>query len=131
MIYEHQVTRIKFDKNLLRPLQDQITAYFDGCCMNFSPDFPIILDGFSSFSGLVLTACRKIGFGQTATYSALARELGRPTAARAVGNALARNPLPLIIPCHRVVRSDGEIGGFSAPGGKNLKAKLLKHEKAN
>jgi methylated-DNA-[protein]-cysteine S-methyltransferase len=53
---------------------------------------------------------------------------GKPGAARAVGGALARNPLPLIIPCHRVVCANGKIGGFSAPGGVNLKKKMLKLE---
>ncbi len=84
----------------------------------------------TEFTKQVLTACRNIGFGRTISYSGLAKKLGRPAAARAVGNALAQNPLPLIIPCHRIVRSDGKIGGFSAPGGKELKAKLLKHEHA-
>jgi len=83
----------------------------------------------TEFTNQVLTACRDIRFGQTISYSGLAKKLGRPGAARAVGCALAKNPLPLIIPCHRVVRSDGKIGGFSTPGGNNLKAKLLELEK--
>lgn len=98
-------------------------------------DIPIVLvrkdsigDGLSDFCSSVLTACRDIKFGEVVTYSALTKKLGRPNAARAVGNALSKNPLPLIIPCHRVVRSDGKIGGFSAAGGMNTKAKLLKHE---
>jgi methylated-DNA-[protein]-cysteine S-methyltransferase len=121
-------SRIECDKNLFKTLQEQIIAYFEGVCINFSRDIPIALDGFGSFTRSVLTACRNIKFGQTLTYSALAKKLGRPDAMRAVGNALAKNPLPLIIPCHRVIRSDGAIGGFSAPGGTNLKAKMLKHE---
>ncbi len=128
MTYDHQVIRIEFDRNLFRQLQEQIIAYFEGVCVNFSRDIPIVLDGFSSFDSSVLTACRDIKFGQRISYSALAKKLGRPNTSRAVGNALAKNPLPLIIPCHRVVRSDGTIGGFSAPGGKGLKAKLLKLE---
>jgi methylated-DNA-[protein]-cysteine S-methyltransferase len=121
-------SRIERDKNLFKTLQEQIIAYFGGVCINFSRDIPIALDGFGSFTRSVLTACRNIKFGQTLTYSALAKKLSRPDAARAVGNALAKNPLPLIVPCHRVIRSDGTTGGFSAPGGKNLKAKMLKHE---
>jgi len=127
---EHRVSRVQFDKNLFKALQAQITAYFEGVCVNFSRDIPIELDGFSSFACSVLTICRDIKFGQKITYLALAKRLGRPTTVRAVGNALAKNPLPLIIPCHRVIRSNGKIGGFSAPGGKNLKAKLLQHEHA-
>jgi O-6-methylguanine DNA methyltransferase len=92
----------------------------------------------TEFTKQVLTACRNIGFGRTISYSGLAKKLDPPCslakartgAARAVGSALAKNPLPLIVPCHRIVCSDGKIGGFSATGGKNLKAKLLKHEHA-
>ena len=118
----------QYEKALFKTAQEQITAYFDGDCVNFSRDFPIILDGFSFFISSVLTACRDIRFGQTTSYSGLAKKLGRPGTARAVGGALAKNPLPLIIPCHRVIRSDGKIGGFSTPGGTNLKAKLLELE---
>lgn len=116
------------DKTLFKTVQQQIAAYFEGVCVNFGPDIPVVLDGFSFFTRSVLIACRDIKFGQRISYSALAKRLGRPAGSRAVGNALAKNPLPLIIPCHRVVRSDGKIGGFSAAGGRNLKEKLLKHE---
>jgi O-6-methylguanine DNA methyltransferase len=121
---------IEFDKTFFKMLQEQITAYFDGTCVNFSPAIPIFLDGFTQFCSLVLTACREVKFGQTISYSQLAKKVGRPAASRAVGNALAKNPLPLIIPCHRVVRSDGSLGSFSAPGGKKLKKKLLNYELA-
>jgi len=127
---EYPVSQFESDKDLFKPLQEQITAYFEGACVNFSPDIPVDLDGFTQFFGLVLTACREIKFGQTISYSELAKKVGRPAASRAVGNALAKNPLPLIIPCHRVVRSDGSLGSFSAPGGKKLKEKLLNHELA-
>jgi len=119
---------IELDKTCFNTLQEQITAYFDGSCVNFSQDIPIVLDGFSSFCSSVLTACRDIEFGQTLTYGQLAKKSGRPNARRAAGNALARNPLPLIIPCHRIIRSDGKLGGFSAPGGITLKKKMLELE---
>ena len=119
----------QLDKTFLRTLQEQITAYFEGVCVNFSRDIPLALDGFSSFGISVLTACRAIEFGQTISYSGLAKKSGRPNASRAVGSTLAKNPLPLIIPCHRIIRSDGKLGGFSAPGGVNLKKRLLLHEK--
>lgn len=118
----------EYDKTLFKTVQEQITAYFKGTCVNFSPDIPIVLDGFSEFTGLVLAACRKIGLGKTISYGRLAKVIGRPTAARAVGACIAKNPLPLIIPCHRVIRSDGKIGGFSAAGGVTLKKKMLLHE---
>ena len=121
-------TSAQFDKSFFRPLQERIKSYFQGAYVDFR-DIPIELDGFSSFYNSVLTACRNVGFGRTITYAGLARKLNRPAATRAVGNALAKNPLPLIIPCHRIICSDGKIGGFSAAGGTDLKAKLLLHEK--
>jgi len=115
----------QFDETFFKILQKQIAAYFEGSCVNFSPDIPVILDGFGGFSREVLTACRDIEFGQSITYSGLAQKAGRPAASRAVGNALAKNPLPLIIPCHRVLRTDGKMGGFSAPGGISFKKRML------
>jgi methylated-DNA-[protein]-cysteine S-methyltransferase len=121
----------RYDKRFFRSVQQQVAAYFDGEPVAFGSDVPVLLAGLSSFDSSVLTACRGVQFGKMVTYSALARQLGRPAAARAVGGALARNPMPLIIPCHRVIRIDGRIGGFSAPGGKDLKAKLLNHEQVH
>ena len=115
----------QFDETYFKMLQKQITAYFEGYCVNFSTDIPIVLDGISAFSRKVLTACRKIEFGQMITYSGLAKKVGQPAASRAVGNALAQNPMPLIIPCHRVLRTDGKMGGFSAPGGISFKKRML------
>jgi len=136
VIHEHQVSpqdtlrwSIDFDKTFFKTLQEQIAAYFEGACVNFSRDIPLALDGFSSFGISVLTTCGDIGFGQTITYGRLAKKSGRPNASRAVGSALAKNPLPLLIPCHRVVRSDGKLGGFSAPGGITLKEKMLELER--
>lgn len=119
----------RYDKSLFKTTQDRIKAYFEGACIDFR-DTPIIIDVSTPFQSSVLSACRDIEFGRTTSYSGLAKKIGRPTAARAVGGALAKNPLPLIIPCHRIICSDGKIGGFSAIGGKDLKAKLLKHEQA-
>jgi len=119
----------RYDKIIFKTAQEQIIAYFEGASISFR-NIPVVLDGSSSFHSSVLSACRNIGFGRTISYSGLAKKLGRPAAARAVGGALAKNQLPLIIPCHRIIRSDGKIGGFSAAGGKDLKAKLLKHEQA-
>jgi len=115
----------QFDDTFFKILQKQIAAYFEGSCVNFSSDIPVVLDGFGVFSRKVLTTCRDIQFGQKITYSGLAKKAGRPTASRAVGNALAKNPLPLIIPCHRVLRTDGKMGGFSAPGGISFKKRML------
>ena len=118
----------EYDKNLFRPLQKQITAYFEGTCVNFGKDIPLDFGNLTEFSRLVLNICRSISFGQTISYAELAKRAGRPHAVRAVGNVLAQNPLPLIIPCHRVIYSNGNIGGFSAIGGVKIKKLLLCHE---
>jgi methylated-DNA-[protein]-cysteine S-methyltransferase len=117
-----------FDRGLLGGLQQRITAYFEGENVDFSTDPAVDLAGRGTFDRTVLSACRQIGPGQTATYSELAVRIGKPGAGRAVGNALARNPIPLIIPCHRVLRADGGLGGFSAPGGTAAKQRMLQHE---
>jgi len=93
-------------------------------------DIPVDLDAVGPFVRKVCEAAREIPAGQTATYADLAKALGRPAAARAVGRALGRNPIPLIIPCHRVLAAHGKPGGFSAYGGRATKAKLLAIEGA-
>lgn len=100
--------------------------YFRGERVNFEGQ--IDLTGKSDFARTILLACRRIPYGETRSYGWLAEDAGRPKAARAVGNVLARNPLPLVIPCHRVIKADGTLGGFSAPGGLALKAGLLQLE---
>jgi methylated-DNA-[protein]-cysteine S-methyltransferase len=115
----------QFDKTFFKTIQRQVIDYFEGAYVNFGPEISIALDGFVGFSRKVLTACRSIKFGRTISYSGLAQKAGRPAASRAVGNVMAKNPLPLIIPCHRVIRIDGKMGGFSAPGGISLKRRML------
>ena len=116
------------DKGLFRPLQEQIIAYFEGAYVLFDKNIPVLLEGFSPFARSVLAACRGIRYGRRISYGQLAVKAGCPKAARAIGGVMARNPLPLIIPCHRVVRSDGKTGGFSAAGGISLKKRLLEME---
>lgn len=78
----------------------------------------------------VWRALLKIPYGETRTYTQVAQISGHPTAIRAVANAIGKNPLPPIIPCHRVIRSDGKIGGYSAKGGVKEKQRLLEQEKS-
>ena len=113
---------------LFNPVQQRIIAYFRGACVDFLTSVPLVLNEFSPFTQRVLYGCRKIRFGQTVSYSQLAKKLRHPTGSRAVAGALAKNPLSLIIPCHRVISSDGKIGGFSAPGGITIKKRLLQLE---
>ena len=121
---------VRYDSGLFAGLQDKIKAYFRGTYVEFS-GVPVDLAGFSVFARKVLLACREIPLGQTVSYSHLARLAHSPKAARAAGSVMARNPMPLIIPCHRVIRSDGSVGNFSAPGGQNLKQRLLDLEAGN
>ncbi len=120
---------ILHEKDLFKSVQQKVVAYFEGERIDFGADIEIELYLDSFFTKQVLVACRDIAFGQTLTYLDIAKRLGKPRATRAVGTALAKNPLPLIVPCHRVLRSDGQIGGFSAGGGAEMKAKLLEHER--
>jgi O-6-methylguanine DNA methyltransferase len=87
------------------------------------------LSGLTEFEQAVLRKTLEIPRGEVRTYSWVAREIGRPRAVRAVGTALANNPIPILIPCHRVVRSDGVIGQYGA-GGPEAKFKILAHEGA-
>ena len=121
----------KMDNSYFKNLQKQIIEYFQGEKVDFNIDIPVFLNDFSEFSSQILVTCRSIKSGQIVTYADLAQKAGYPNAGRAVGNALAKNPLPLIIPCHRVIRSDDKLGGFTAPGGINLKKRLLLHEKTS
>jgi len=118
----------RYSQWLFNPVQQRIIAYFRGARVDFLASVPLVLNEFSPFTRRVLYGCRKIRFGQTVSYSQLAKKLRHPTGSRAVAGALAKNPLPLIIPCHRVISSDGKIGGFSAPGGIKLKRRLLQLE---
>ncbi len=93
-------------------------------------DGPVDLARAGAFEREVLAALRRIPLGQLRTYGEIARAIGQPGAARAVGAACARNPVPLLIPCHRVVRSDGGLGGYSLTGGVALKRRLLESEGA-
>jgi len=85
----------------------------------------------TDFQKLVWAEIDKIPYGTTITYKEIAKKIGKPRAARAVANACGQNPNPIIRPCHRVICSDGKIGGYSAPGGAEMKKKLLEDEQKN
>lgn len=103
-----------------------LCAYFDG--KRVALDFPLDLSGVSPFRQKVLRAAAAIPHGEVRTYGQLAKEAGNPRASRAVGGAMANNPVAPFVPCHRVVAANGQLGGFSAKEGVKLKARLLEHE---
>ena len=86
---------------------------------------PIDLSAGTSFSQSVWREAQRIPCGETRTYGEIARAMGNPGASRAVGRALGANPVPLLVPCHRIISSNGDSGGFSADGGRALKMRLL------
>jgi methylated-DNA-[protein]-cysteine S-methyltransferase len=128
------VTRIEFGKltdrlpenRLERQVAHELREYFAGKRKDFT--FPIDASG-SDFNKRVWERVARIPYGQTVTYGEIAREFEKPGAARAVGTANGRNPIPIVVPCHRVVAAGGKLGGFG--GGLPLKRKLLDLECSN
>lgn len=115
---EHHAARLKrYRREIERYFQWRLTAF----------TFPLDLTHVRTpFQKKVLIACSKIPFGSTMSYGELAARAGSPRAARAVGNTMAANPMPIVIPCHRVLASQGALGGYSI--GLSYKKKLLSHE---
>jgi O-6-methylguanine DNA methyltransferase len=121
--------RLERNSQAVAQAMAQLREYFSRSRLRF--DLPIDLSPLTPFQRNVLeTACR-IAPGNLWTYHRVAKEMGRPKSSRPVGQALARNPVPIVIPCHRVIASDGSLGGYS--GGSGLKAKrwLLQLEGAS
>lgn len=120
--------RLEKSPKAVQPVLAQLREYFAGDRSRFN----LLLDisQLTPFQRSVLDVARRIAPGQVWTYHRVAKELGRPRSSRPVGGALAHNPIPIVIPCHRVVASDGSLGGYS--GGSGLKAKrwLLRLEGA-
>lgn len=106
----------------LSDLPERLKRYFNGEQVDFYDSLD--LSGFSKFQQEVWNEVRNIPYGKTRSYKWIAERIGQPQAVRAVGQALGRNPVPIVIPCHRVIRSDGNMGGFR--GGLSMK-KLLLH----
>lgn len=108
-------------------LIEQIREYFAGRPASFKAA-RLDLSDCTPFCQLVYEQLRRVPAGSLVSYKALAEACGRPRAARAIGLAAGRNPVPLLVPCHRIVNSDGRLGGFSAGGGTSLKAQMLRLE---
>ncbi|WP_157248460.1 methylated-DNA--[protein]-cysteine S-methyltransferase [Nonomuraea typhae] len=125
VVYE-QVSRqlgtfIGPDAARLDPVRRELDAYFSGRLRTFTT--PVDLALASAFARTVLQKMMAVPYGTTTTYGEIAERIGRPRALRAVGNALAGNPVCVIVPCHRIVQSDGELGGYA--GGVAAKQHLL------
>jgi methylated-DNA-[protein]-cysteine S-methyltransferase len=107
----------------LEDVAHQVTDYLEGARQSF--DLSVDLAGLTPFQQRVLQAVARVPRGEVATYAEIARRIDRPKAARAVGQALRRNPIPIVIPCHRVLASNGGMGGYTGRGGVRTKKQLL------
>ncbi len=122
-LLEHWGEAKPYDDPQLDGLKRRLQQYFDGQHVLF--DEPLDLRA-TAFQRRVWSAVRDIPYGETRSYGQIARQVGSPGAARAVGQALAANPLPIVVPCHRVIGSDGNLCGFGS--GLDLKLRLLEME---
>lgn len=128
LAWEHKGARR--DDAAFAELADLTRNYFNGKLVDFR-SIPCAMPGGKGLHAAVLAACREIPYGQTVSYGELARQIGQPEAARPVAACLGKNAIPLIIPCHRVTYSGGGLGGFSAPGGTQIKQRMLDLEAKN
>jgi len=115
-------------EQILELAAHELSAYLAGECMSFS--FPIDWRGMKPFQRAALVETAAIPYGEVLTYAEIARRVGKPNAQRAVGRAEATNPMPLVIPCHRVIGSDGKLHGYGGPGGIATKQMLIDMEKS-
>ncbi|HLZ69636.1 MAG TPA: methylated-DNA--[protein]-cysteine S-methyltransferase [Dehalococcoidia bacterium] len=126
---EQELARAGFgvtrDPERTAPVRQQLAEYAEGRRTAF--DLPLVLDG-DGWQQAVWRVLLAVPFGETRSYGRVAALAGRPGAAREVGEAVAANPLPLVVPCHRVIGADGSLKGFT--GGVHLKRRLLAHEGA-
>jgi len=113
--------KVSFEKRSLPIVEVQLKNYFAGKVTSFSLE--VDLRKVTAFQRQVLRQTMRVPYGRTSSYGDIASRIGRPAAYRAVGNAVGANPIPIVIPCHRVIASDGGIGGFSS--GLSNKKKLL------
>jgi O-6-methylguanine DNA methyltransferase len=120
------LARAERNPEALAHIAEQLRAYFGDPHFQFS--LPLDLDRVTPFQSSVLNTIRRIPVGVVWTYGQVARAIGKPKASRAVGQALGRNPVPIVIPCHRVIAGDGSLGGYSGGGGLASKRLLLQME---
>lgn len=126
-LYKLGFTQITEDSGRIAPICKQISEYLSGKRRSF--DMDIDWSSMTPFQQRVLKATLLIPFGKTAAYQEIAQQINAPRAARAVGRAEAANPIPLVIPCHRVIGTDGRLHGYGGGKGIETKAWLLQLEK--
>ena len=149
---DSEVTRLTFGHATLRAAAHEVAIYLPAVQDNEFPswigrlvkrlenfaagkhdsflDVPLELSHLTGFQSKVIAACRAIRAGRTRSYADLAAQAGSPRAARAVGNVMRSNRYPLIIPCHRVIGSNGRLCGFTSPQGISMKERLLERERS-
>lgn len=110
--------------DMIKSAIDLLSRYAAGETIDFNA-LPLDLAGSDAFNLDIYRAARGLAFGDTVTYGELARRAGHDGMARETGKALGENPIPIIVPCHRIVAAGGKLGGFSAPGGARTKERLL------
>jgi methylated-DNA-[protein]-cysteine S-methyltransferase len=128
LIEQRYNSRVIFDESRTLEVINQLADYLNGTRRQFS--LAIDFSSLTPFQVEVLRITSQIPYGETRTYQEIAVQIGKQHAARAVGRVEATNPIPLIIPCHRVLGSDGTLHGYGGPGGIKLKAWLLDLEKS-
>ncbi len=112
------------DNRRWESLIGKVKEYYTGKKVDFT-EYQLNLDNYTNFQKEILQTVKKIPYGEIRSYKEEAEAAGYPRAYRAVGNTMRNNPLPLIIPCHRVIKSDGSLGGFSGKEGVALKKKMI------
>lgn len=116
---------IPFKKNCAPGIfKKELASYFEGTGTGFTPQIKFLVG--TEFERKVWESLNEVPFGETRTYKWVAERVGSPSAVRAVGRALSKNPVPIVIPCHRIIESDGSIGGYSS--GVDTKRRLLEME---
>ncbi len=132
LVLDHndQLVELRFDHPHIKVgdcpegLRNELDDYFEGKLTRF--DWPLSLESGTDFEQAVWLALRKVPYGETRPYKWIASQVGRPKGSRAVGQALSKNPLPIVLPCHRVVETQGNLGGYSS--GVDIKRRLLSLE---
>jgi O-6-methylguanine DNA methyltransferase len=126
-VITQEIPNIIHNPDVLRPYRLALIAYLDER-IPIPENLPIDLHQLTDFQQQILCLVRELPFGAVTTYGEIAEEIENPNASRAVGQVLRRNPIPIIIPCHRVMSADGTLGGYGGVMGSDRKITLLKHE---